>query len=831
MDPASLQKLAVGSAKRYFTYLDERKRGRVEVSVKEARPNGEFFLLLPMRRLIMLDNLIFSLRGREYPAGSIRIESYDQGKNHLLLYLTVEQQAAFSACRPEDILLISDLKYLITRYRKWMEAYGSALRLGRRAPSEPFSGQLVSGRTPAPDQLKALQAAFSAPLSYIWGAPGTGKTQIVLAYGLLDYFRQGRKVLLLAPTNNAVEQGLFAFLSLLGASPEFETESSFRRVLRLGAPSSAFVQQYPMCCEISGINEQISALQSKIKSIDDCLTLRIFKIKVHLLKKQLLPGVEALIPQAEFLVNVRAAEKPFLLRLDSLRENLLTQDEALHRYERKLEDLLKENSTVFSRVGNYFETNASVQRARDIQNCQSCIDELKCAAAQLEEELFRAMQEHDAFIKRAESKKHKFFDAAEKLGGLVSDVPKLNELMHCLTPLRIYDIRDELSRLEQEADSYCVRKAYLEEEFIGKSSSELEAQRQALQARVHALSNGSAAKRITDALVVGCTIDCFLSRFAVRRTECAYVDFVRGVNDEEIQYVAYPFHHAFLDEAGYCSLAKVMPILCFSAPVTLLGDHMQLPPVCEASDEEIQTQAWRSLVLWAQSAIHLEDLFFCKLDEIAERYLDDSSATFQRLRCANLTITYRFDRVLAKILDDHLYHIGFTGLSDKAPVSLRYLDVSCLPGEKKRTNPGEAMAIRDALPFFGKHFAILTPYRNQAGTIRTMLPAQWRDSVLTVHASQGREWDTVVLSVTDTSNMWFTDSQNTVSRGAKLMNTAISRTAKALVLVCDVRFWRTQPDQLLFSLLDIAEPLFPADALALEHNQELGRPTSAEILS
>lgn len=332
--------------------------------------------------------------------------------------------------------------------------------------------------------------------------------------------------------------------------------------------------------------------------------------------------------------------------------------------------------------------------------------------------------------------------------------------------------------------------------------------------QIEHLSQSSTSSRVSDSLVIGCTVDCFLSRFAARGGQCAYVDHLSSDDGDDAVYIDYLFHHIFLDEAGYCSLAKVMPLLCFPAPLTLLGDHMQLPPVCEASNEELQTSTWECITLWAQSAIYLDDLFLLDFRELAGRYFEDAPASFKSIKRSDLTITYRFDKVLAGVLDQHLYHIGFTGMQGKEAVAIRYLDVPHLPGDQKRSNPGEAHAICKALPLFGNNYAILTPYRNQAGLIRALLPALQRDAVFTVHASQGREWDAVVLSVTDTSNMWFTNSKNPVSKGGKLMNTAISRTKKVLVLVCDVSFWRTQPEQLICSLLEIAEPLYPADAAA-----------------
>jgi len=72
--------------------------------------------------------------------------------------------------------------------------------------------------------------------------------------------------------------------------------------------------------------------------------------------------------------------------------------------------------------------------------------------------------------------------------------------------------------------------------------------------------------------------------------------------------------------------------------------------------------------------------------------------------------------------------------------------------------------------------------------------------ILTVHGSQGREWDTVILSVVDTNDKWFVDSRKSISKGLNLINTAVSRAKKNLIIVCDVDYWSNQYGQLITEL-------------------------------
>ena len=79
------------------------------------------------------------------------------------------------------------------------------------------------------------------------------------------------------------------------------------------------------------------------------------------------------------------------------------------------------------------------------------------------------------------------------------------------------------------------------------------------------------------------------------------------------------------------------------------------------------------------------------------------------------------------------------------------------------------------------------------------------DDVVTVHGSQGREWDVVIFSVTDSfQEAFLTNSRRPES--LKLLNTAVSRARKTLILVGDAADWKHRPGQLLSELFGIAVP-------------------------
>ncbi|HEY6915337.1 MAG TPA: AAA domain-containing protein, partial [Paludibacter sp.] len=99
-------------------------------------------------------------------------------------------------------------------------------------------------------------------------------------------------------------------------------------------------------------------------------------------------------------------------------------------------------------------------------------------------------------------------------------------------------------------------------------------------------------------------------------------------------------------------------------------------------------------------------------------------------------------------------------------------------------------------------FIILTPYKKQIRLLNNYLPQERNElKILTVHGSQGREWETVIFSVVDTSDKWFVDSKIIKSKGLNLVNTAVSRAKKQLIIVCDKDYWMNQNGQLITDLL------------------------------
>ncbi|MFD0633255.1 AAA domain-containing protein [Catenulispora yoronensis] len=71
------------------------------------------------------------------------------------------------------------------------------------------------------DQRAAVELALGSDVLFLWGPPGTGKTDVV-SYIVEGCYRQDRTVLFLAPTAVAVDQALHRICRLLGAETGFD---------------------------------------------------------------------------------------------------------------------------------------------------------------------------------------------------------------------------------------------------------------------------------------------------------------------------------------------------------------------------------------------------------------------------------------------------------------------------------------------------------------------------------------------------------------------------------------------------------------------------------
>lgn len=284
--------------------------------------------------------------------------------------------------------------------------------------------------------------------------------------------------------------------------------------------------------------------------------------------------------------------------------------------------------------------------------------------------------------------------------------------------------------------------------------------------------------KLRESLVIGATLDTFIRKYKM-------------LNNLK-------FAHIFLDECAFSPLIKLVAPMCLDTPITLLGDHKQLMPICLMEKEQIETSA-PEVCVWNLNALFIERL----LQDSSTLHLcsnyDDIS--FDSIANFKLRTTHRYGDNLAKILDSYVYFNGLRGLGEDTKIY--YVDSEAYyKYQSGNENHGEAIAIKRIAAGMNKEdYAVLTPFRaQQALLVKSGIK---RGRVFTIHKSQGREFDLVILSPVKFSP-YMTNSNNMTALFT--LNVAISRLRKELIIVCDYNFWINKDRQLISSLLKIAKP-------------------------
>ena len=322
-----------------------------------------------------------------------------------------------------------------------------------------------------------------------------------------------------------------------------------------------------------------------------------------------------------------------------------------------------------------------------------------------------------------------------------------------------------------------------------------------LKAQLETIKAQTVEERIKSVSVTGMTLDCFIGRF---------------------HETLLPFDHIFVDEAGYAPLVKALTLFRGEIPLTFIGDHMQLGPVCEMDDGNLPVAANGAAIVWRKSSLFLDEAFLAEnqaslVNQLFELH-EPRLISFAR---ANLNKTFRFGQNLADVLSTHVYR----GLKLFSAVAQQNLEIVCLnalsaggaglPRQSRAEVEAISSYLRERMDLNAvseEAFAILAPYRAQVALLNdSLVEARRQGRIMTVHKSQGREWDTVIISLVDGrfNRPWFTDTTNKTSDGLHVMNTAVSRARKRLVITCDAGFWgNADPGQLIFQLLGLLnEPI------------------------
>ena len=715
--------------------------------------------------------------------------------------------------------IVIDFRWLVQRCLEWFQNRGASIPALTDIQGWPIPGlnSFAPKRALSDKQNEAVHAILTSGLSYVWGPPGTGKTQRVLAEVACHCVKQRKKVLVLASTNLAVDNALMAILHD-GVEKE--------KVARIGIPSEDFIRDYPECCEqrafeheIRQVKAQIKTRKEKIASLQKARELQeqigqeAFALEEN--QRLMSKSLEDLASAEDGLRNCRVVATQSQAQFDLLQDKVVTQTREIEdlgfpelvsdiqaleadqtRTIKKAEKVREElrNLGLLSRLFTGREKRLQATIASDHAHLQSVEATLNGKRKRYDaiSPKFNALKEEIARLHCSlENKGREIAAIRDEVSGVdlrcrefKAAVDNTHEVMRRINE-RLHERKNELSGIEE---CYPAQNA---EADIAKWNAEIKE----LEARLAQFSQDLARKPVT-----GMTLDGFIG-FSQQM----------GIKSDLV----------LIDEAPYAPLAKVLPLLTLQCPIAMLGDDRQLPPILKIANDSIIS------AYWAKPAIFLEDAFRLGADYKGLEEVDAPQRELTK-RC-DLKDSHRFGESLASLLDRHIYgRIGLRGLG-KTTITCKDCPPKERPGRKRRQNDAEADAIIDYIDYIEARWspeekqkehptiAILTPYNNQVELIRSKLrfrsklrekfgnsAIRYHVQVLNTYKAQGREWDWVLFSASDTGNLpgnnpFLSDSAN--PHGKCVLNTTISRTRNQLVVFLDAEYWRRRrPDSILKEL-------------------------------
>lgn len=598
------------------------------------------------------------------------------------------------------------------------------------ADAEPHPSVNGDGTANA-DQIRAVRRSLGSDTTFVWGPPGTGKT-MTLARIVEAHYRAGRSVLLVSNTNIAVDTALERVAERLKGEPDFH--------------QGLVIRQGPV------VKEELRGRfgpQVILEEIVARLGERLQREKGNLLR-------EAAPLEAEEQSLLAALKE--LERLTFARETLAARHKVLKAGKRDIAAREQEAEQHRARAA---KARSDLERARSMGAVRRFFSGL----------------DPDRLERDAATAERAAQAAAEAARALASDLPRLQA--------EIASIRGEVDRLTTETRRH-------------PPAAQIQARLGPLRTRLGQIRERiTAIDRELAELEQQVLARCKILATTVYRTYLG-----KGGPRQ--------FDAVVIDEAS-----MLMPPLVFYAAglatqsVTVAGDFRQLPPIV-MSDEPLAAQ-WLRCDVFEKAGIP---------QRLARRQPTShlvALGTQYRMRepiCAVINDLFYFDHPLRS---DPSVNRG----ESRFPLSeapLLYVDTARFKpwttlrvGTYSRYNLFHALLVRNIvlhlaetgfLPPAGEPndaVGAVAPYASQARLIQALLDDRLGNRAAgvsaTVHRFQGNEKAAMLLDLTDSLGARlsrFLRATRIEEEGARLLNVAVSRARRHVILLGNFEYLRTK---------------------------------------
>lgn len=226
------------------------------------------------------------------------------------------------------------------------------------------------------------------------------------------------------------------------------------------------------------------------------------------------------------------------------------------------------------------------------------------------------------------------------------------------------------------------------------------------------------------------------------------------------------FDYVIMDEASQVDIKTGALALSCAMDAVIVGDDKQLPNVV-SQEEALALQA-------IQLTYKVDDRY----NEITHSFLQSCVEVFKDIPVTLLREHYRCHPKIIEFCNQHFYNGELVAMTvDNAEDNVLQV-VQTVEGNHARGHFNQReidVIVQEVLPQCADSgsIGIITPYRQQADEINKALG---KDIASTVHKYQGRECDTIIMSMVDNKPTEFSDDPN-------LLNVAISRAKTHLYVV------------------------------------------------
>ena len=226
------------------------------------------------------------------------------------------------------------------------------------------------------------------------------------------------------------------------------------------------------------------------------------------------------------------------------------------------------------------------------------------------------------------------------------------------------------------------------------------------------------------------------------------------------------FDYVIMDEASQVDIKTGALALSCAMNAVIVGDDKQLPNVV-SHEEALALQA-------IQLTYKVDDRY----NEVTHSFLQSCVEVFKDIPVTLLREHYRCHPKIIEFCNQHFYNGELVAMTDDNAEDNVLQVVQTVEGNHARGHFNQReidVIVQEVLPQCADSgsVGIITPYRQQADEINKALG---KDIASTVHKYQGRECDTIIMSMVDNKPTEFSDDSN-------LLNVAISRAKTHLYVV------------------------------------------------